>query len=305
MSGNHRLNGATVPGTVSRPTRQCRAGCRAGPHSPGPITGPAGIGVQPTRSRAEVVHCGTIRVAAMSLASTNAQHNPYSVMAGHRPRPGWQSHESSWVRRAGCRWARLADHDRRRLGVAADERGHNRGDDHAQPIRAAHGQLLVDHGGAVPSPIKDLPDEVVVGLGGDPLTNAAVGRVMMASDNCLWRFLAICGVPPDRYVDLGMPGDRSPGPRPVAVDVPSPVTALLRRAQRTDVLGHLARACSLWSPGSWITCMSGLSGPVRDRPCSLPGRTSSAADCCSADSSAGFLFAARFQSRTHQGWSDT
>jgi len=191
------------------------------------------------------------------------------------------------------------------LGVAADERGHNRGDDHAQPIRAAHGQLLVDHGGAVPSPIKDLPDEVVVGLGGDPLTNAAVGRVMMASDNCLWRFLAICGVPPDRYVDLGMPGDRSPGPRPVAVDVPSPVTALLRRAQRTDVLGHLARACSLWSPGSWITCMSGLSGPVRDRPCSLPGRTSSAADCCSADSSAGFLFAARFESRSHQGWLDT
>jgi hypothetical protein len=103
------------------------------------------------------------------------------------------------------------------LGVAADERGHNRGDDHAQPIRAAHGQLLVDHGGAVPSPIKDLPDEVVVGLGGDPLTNAAVGRVMMASDNCLWRFLAICGVNVParyRYVDLDMPVDRSaPGCR--------------------------------------------------------------------------------------------
>jgi hypothetical protein len=47
--------------------------------------------------------------------------------------------------------------------------------------------------------------------------------------------------------------------------------------------------------------MSSLSGPVSDRPCSLPRRTVSAADCCSADSSAGFLFAARFQSRSHQG----
>jgi hypothetical protein len=94
--------------------------------------------------------------------------------------------------------ALLADHDRRRLGVAADERGHNRGDDQRSQFRPRTGSCWSTTAISVSSPIKQLPDEVVVGLEGNaPLTNAAVARVMMASDNCLWRLLAICGVPPD------------------------------------------------------------------------------------------------------------
>jgi hypothetical protein len=51
MSGNHRLNEATVPGNVSRPTRQCRAGCRARPHSPGPMPGSPVSAFSRSRSR--------------------------------------------------------------------------------------------------------------------------------------------------------------------------------------------------------------------------------------------------------------
>jgi hypothetical protein len=251
MSGNHRLNEATVPGTSLVQRGSVEQGVERGHIRLGPCPGRRYRRSADRDLAAEVVHCGTIGVAAMSLASTNAQHNPYSVMTGHRPRRGWQSHESSWVRRAGCWWARLADHDRRRLGVAADERGHNRGDDHAQPIRAAHGQLLVDHGGAVPSPIKDLPDEVVVGLGGDPLTNAAVGRVMMASDNCLWRFLAICGVPPDPGMSISTcPGIGRPVLDRVPLTFPARSPRCCGRAQRTDVLGHLLVHFGLQDRGS-------------------------------------------------------
>ena len=41
--------------------------------------------------------------------------------------------------------ALLADHDRRGLGVAADEPGHDRRIDDAQAIESAHAQLRIDH----------------------------------------------------------------------------------------------------------------------------------------------------------------
>ncbi len=46
----------------------------------------------------------------------------------------------------------LGDHHHRRVGVAADDAGHDRGIHHAQPPSAAHAQLLVDHGAARPRP---------------------------------------------------------------------------------------------------------------------------------------------------------
>ena len=77
--------------------------------------------------------------------------------------------------------ALLADHDRRSLGVAADQRGHHRGVDDAQAAQAAHPQLLVDHGG-VRHAHRAGPDRVVVGLGPLPDVGAdlAVGAHVRA-----------------------------------------------------------------------------------------------------------------------------
>ena len=51
----------------------------------------------------------------------------------------------------------LADHDGRRVGVAADQGRHHRGIDHAQALDAAHFQLRIDHGHRSSTPILQVP----------------------------------------------------------------------------------------------------------------------------------------------------
>ena len=61
----------------------------------------------------------------------------------------------------------LGDHDRRCVGIAADEGRHHRRIDDAQPLQAAHAQLRVDDGErVVPHPAR--ADRVIHGVGAPP-----------------------------------------------------------------------------------------------------------------------------------------
>jgi hypothetical protein len=57
---------------------------------------------------------------------------------------------------------RLADHDRRRVGIAGNDRRHDRGIGYAQPRKTAHAQPFVDHGlwvlahAALPAPPRSM-----------------------------------------------------------------------------------------------------------------------------------------------------
>jgi len=60
----------------------------------------------------------------------------------------------------------LADHDRGCVGVAADQRGHDRCVGYAQPVDAAHAQLVVDNGHRVVGQAHLAgADRVVLGIG--------------------------------------------------------------------------------------------------------------------------------------------
>ncbi len=59
----------------------------------------------------------------------------------------------------------LGDHDRRRVGVAADERRHDRGVDDAQALRCRARAARRRRRRVGPGPMRQLPDRVVLGVG--------------------------------------------------------------------------------------------------------------------------------------------
>jgi hypothetical protein len=81
-----------------------------------------------------------------STRAANAHRCALSHLGlGPHRRLGWRQ----WLLSADQIGGALRDHDGGRVGVATDDRGHDRGIDHSQAVDAMHPQRVVDRGGHI------------------------------------------------------------------------------------------------------------------------------------------------------------